>query len=149
MIHVVPRDGAVHIELMLHGKTIRHTSMSVDLSDTVFSLKMRILIIICESLPTAKLRLFLGDRQLEDRKVLSDYQVCKMITVHVRTMADEAESIQRPSLRLCSTDSPMCTGSLETKGACGTSTEPCVTKNGKFVSFYRLINIMPSPSRYH
>ena len=96
MIHVVPRDGAVPIELMLHGKTMKQTSMSVDLSDTVLSLKMRISNL--ERLSIAKLQLFLGDRKLEDHKLLSDYQVRKMTIIHVQIVADEAESIRQPTL---------------------------------------------------
>ncbi len=129
MIHAVPRDGSLPIEVMLHGKTVKQTSMSVDLNDTVLSLKTRIS--ICESFPIVKLQLFLGDQQLEDHKQLSDYQVRKMITIHVNIVADEAESIQRPSLELYSTDFPMCTGSPESKGACGTG--PYVSRSGKFV----------------
>ncbi len=129
MITVVPTSGSLPIELMLHGKTMRQTFMSVNRSDNVLSLRTRIS--FYESLPIKKLQLFLGDQQLKDIKLLSDYEVRKMITIHVKTMADEAESIQRPSLELCSTDLPMCTGSPESKGAYGTG--PYVSRSGRFV----------------
>ena len=101
MIHVVPRDGAVPIELILHGKTMRQTSMSVDLSDTVLSLKMRISSLECLSIAKLQLSLFLGEWKLKDHKLLSDYQVRKMTIIHVQIVADEAESIRQPTLGKC------------------------------------------------